>query len=172
MSALKSRSKAGAFVLPDSIVTRSDVARLVMEIERVDNEMIAKTARARVKVKDKSEILLGDQLQAFLAANELSLEKSRERTRIIKELRQLKQDAPGVHMTFAVMADPYSLSEIVTWLRTHAHPQTLLTVGLQPGLVAGAHMRTPNKALDFSLRGALDEHRGDLVKRLEALREG
>ena len=73
-------------------------------------------------------------------------------------------------MTFAVSADRESLSQIAHWLRESVHPQAVISVGMQPALVAGVYMRTPNKVFDLSLRGALSGQHGALVKELETYR--
>ena len=75
-------------------------------------------------------------------------------------------------MTFAVPADRESLRYIVQWVRTSVHPQALLQIGLQPALVAGVYLRTPNRVHDFSLRAALNGQHDALVKELGALRAG
>jgi len=72
-------------------------------------------------------------------------------------------------MTFAVEADAQSLQQIVQWLRSSVHPQAVLAVGIQPGLVAGVYMRTPNKVHDLSMRAALKKGRSIIAKELEAL---
>ena len=82
----------------------------------------------------------------------------------------MKDKVPVIHMTFAVQADPTSLQQIVQWLRSSVHPQVVISVGLQPSLVAGVYMRTPNHVRDLSLRTLLTGQHEVLVKELEALR--
>ncbi|MES2630647.1 MAG: hypothetical protein V4611_01700 [Patescibacteria group bacterium] len=158
------------FVLPPNVVTRIDISRLVREVERVDNEMTAAEVRARTGKAGQAQPLLSEQLNTFLNQNELKLDASSERTKIIKELRLLKDKVPVLHMTFAVTADAESLEELTGWVRSTIHPQAVIDVGLQPGLVAGVYLRTPNHVHDFSMRGALEGRHGLLVDELEALR--
>jgi F0F1-type ATP synthase delta subunit len=73
-------------------------------------------------------------------------------------------------MTFAVTADPESLQQLALWLRTTINPQAVIAVGLQPSLVAGVYLRTPNHVHDLSLRAMLKNGRGLLVEELGALR--
>jgi F0F1-type ATP synthase delta subunit len=73
-------------------------------------------------------------------------------------------------MTFAVTADPESLQQLAQWARTTIDPHAVIAVGLQPGLVAGVYLRTPNHVHDFSLRAMLKSSRGKLVEELGALR--
>lgn len=72
-------------------------------------------------------------------------------------------------MTFAVTADPESLERLARWFRESIHPQVVIATHLQPSLIAGVYLRTPNHVHDFSLRGALAGKHGLLVNELEAL---
>jgi hypothetical protein len=59
---------------------------------------------------------------------------------------------------------------LAQWLRTSIHPQAVIAVGLQPALVAGVYLRTPNHVKDLSLRAKLESSRGLLLKEVEKLR--
>jgi F0F1-type ATP synthase delta subunit len=84
-----------------------------------------------------------------------------------EELVKLKDKAPVIHMTFAVPADTEVLQELVAWARTNAHPQSLLSIGMQPSLIGGAYIRTPNHVHDFSMRSMLESKRDIMLKILE-----
>jgi hypothetical protein len=157
------------FVLPPTVVTRVDISRLVGEVERVDNDMTATDIRAKTGASEQTQPVLSEQLADFLRENDLSLQTGDERTRLIKELRQLKQKVPVLHMTFAVTADMDSLQQLTQWVRTTIHPQAVIAVGLQPALVAGVYLRTPNHIHDLSLRARLQGSHDVLVKELETL---
>ena len=161
-----------AFSLPAAVVSRRDLARLVNEAEHIDDELTAAEVRAR-KTKQVAETpAFSGQFTDFLSDNKLDFTESKVRTDIIKELRVLKTKAPVVHTTFAVPADIVSLQTLAAWFRKSVHPQVLLEIGLQPALVAGVYVRTPNHVHDMSLRSALAGKREVLVKDLEALRHG
>ena len=85
-------------------------------------------------------------------------------------LRILKDKVPVLHMTFSVTADVESLQTLTQWVRNSVHPQAVIAVGLQPSLVAGVYLRTPNHIHDFSVRGALEGRHGLLIEELETLR--
>lgn len=159
-----------AFVLPASLVSRTDVSRLVGEAERVDIELTTAAVRAKAGAEAIAPPVMSPQLTDFLAQNQLSLDNGTVRSDLIKQLRLLKDNAPVIHMTFAVEADRTSLQQLVQWLRSSIHPQAVIDVGLQPGLVAGVYLRTPNHVHDLSLRGMLDGSHDVLIKDLEALR--
>ncbi|MET0980180.1 MAG: hypothetical protein ABWX90_02910 [Candidatus Saccharimonadales bacterium] len=158
------------FVLPPSVVSKLDVSRLVDEMERVDNDLTAAAVRAKTGSQAPNELVLSDQLTAFLNQNGLKPASSHERTALIAQLRLLKDKVPVIHMTFAVEADRESLQQLTQWLRSSVHPQAVVAVGLQPALVAGVYLRTPNRVHDLSLRAMLDSNHEVLVKDLEALR--
>lgn len=160
----------GEFILPSSVITKADVAELVNEVEIIDNELTSATVRKKAGVEAGGRPRYSDRLSDFLNQNELHISASHQRTKLIKQLRELKDSVPVLHMTFASEADADSLQRLITWVRTEAHPQAVLHVGVQPGLVAGVYLRTPNHIHDFSLRHVLKEQRGALVKQLEALR--
>lgn len=158
------------FVLPSNVVTKVDMSRLVTEMEWVDNEMTTATIRTKAGGKRQTAPVMSDQLIEFLDQNKLEIDTSRERTEIVKQLRLLKNKVPVVHMTFASTADRESLERLVEWFRHSVNPQTIISVGLQPALVGGAYVRTPNHAHDFSIRGVLEAHHGALAQELGALR--
>ena len=158
------------YVLPPTVVTRVDIARLVREVEWVDNELTTAMVRAKAGVQQPAQPVITGALEDFLRLNKLSLEAAQKRSNVLKQLRQLKDSAPIIHMTFAVNADRESLQELAAWLRSSIHPQAVISVGLQPALVAGVYLRTPNHVHDFSMRAALGKNRSVLVKELESLR--
>ena len=161
------------FILPPSVVSRLDVSRLVSELERVDNELTGDSIRH--KVDEGHEVVkpqLSEQLNDFLNANKLNLDNDHGRSELIKEVRLLKDHVPVIHMTFAVTADRESLATLMSWLRESVHAQVVVAIGLQPALVAGVYMRTPNHVHDFSMRARLKENHSKLVGVLEELRGG
>jgi hypothetical protein len=160
------------FVLPPSVVSRVDVSRLVTEVERVDGELTAAAVRTKLSDSEQPTPVLSEQLTDFLAQNQLALTDSHERSRIVKELRLLKNKVPVIHMTFAVTADPESLGQLAAWVRASVHPQAVISVGLQPSLVAGVYLRTPNHVHDLSLKAKLASSRGVMVEALESYRAG
>jgi F0F1-type ATP synthase delta subunit len=160
-----------SFVLPASVVSKVDVAHLVSEAEQIDNEQTTKAVREKVGATTApSETVLSEQLSDFLTQNQLTIGTSQERSELIKQLHLLKENVPVIHMTFAASADRDSLRRLVEWLRSSVHPQAVISVGLQPALVAGVSIRTTNRVHDLSMRSVLRKNHGLLVKELGALR--
>ena len=158
------------FLLPQSLISKLDVARLLSEVERIDNELTTASVRAKANAAQQPQPVLSSVLEEFLVQNQLTLVNPRDRTELIKQLRLLKDKVPVVHMTFAVPADPESLQKIASWLRSSVHPQAVISVGLQPALVAGVYLRTPNRIHDLSVRAKIEGGHSILMKELESLR--
>lgn len=155
------------FTIPPSVVSRIDLSRLVSEVERVDGELTAEAVRAGEKTVTSSGVGVSSALTDFLSQNNLSLNDSTARSSLIKQLRLLKNKAPVIHMTFASTADQESLQELVAWVRSEVHQQAVISVGLQPDLVAGVYVRTPNHVHDLTLKAKLEGQRELLLKELE-----
>jgi len=158
------------FVLPSSVVTKIDVSRLVAEVERVDNELTAASVRSKTGSAEQPRPTVSEQLADFLQQNQITLENSNQSTELVKQLRILKDSVPVIHMTFAVTADIESLQQLTAWVRSSINPRAVLAIGLQPALVAGVYLRTPNHIHDLSLRATVDSHHDVLVQELESLR--
>lgn len=159
-------------VLPLSIIGRADIQRLISEIELIESYQLTAKVHAAVGSRMNTAPQVSEQLRDFLESNHLNISKDNQRPEILKSLRELKDKAPVVHMTFATPADINSLREITSWLRTNAHSQSIVISGLQPALVAGVSVRTPNRVHDLSLRSRMQEKRGVLTDELKALRGG
>jgi len=159
-----------AYVLPSVLVTRADLARIVREVEKVDNELEAQRARNRANGENEYHApATSQQLADFLELNKLNLEDDQGRMQLKEQLRVMKDKAPVIHMTFAVEADPASLQKLVEYIRKEIHPQAVLSVGLQPSLVGGVYLRTPNHVHDFSIRELLAGKREVIMHELEGL---
>ena len=158
------------FLLPPSVVSRVDLARMLDDAERVDNALTTSAVRVKAGGEDDVTMTLSEQFSSFLEQNQLQFETAQERSVLIKQLRLLKDHVPTIHMTFAVEADRESLGQLVSWVREQVHKQAVIAVGLQPALVAGVYLRTPNHVLDLSLKAKLAGSRDLLVKELEAAR--
>lgn len=166
---------AADFVLPPALVGRVDLARLVREVESVDADLESQKVRAREKAKDGGEAhvrlpAISRVLSDFLEMNKIDLVDDQHRMEFKEQLKVLKNKAPEVHLTFAGEADPKSLEQLTDWIRKELHPQALISIGVQPSLIGGVYIRTPNKVHDFSMRALFQGKTDLLVKDLEGLK--
>ncbi len=157
------------FVLPASVVSKVDLRRLVNELEQIDNYLVSVEARQKVGAVASQQPAMSEQLRDLVSVNSLNLSSSQERSSLIRQIREFKDKAPTIHMTFASTADQESLRLLANWVRAEIHPQAVISIGLQPGLLGGVHLRTTNQIHDLSLRSQLSGKRHLLVKQLEAL---
>jgi len=157
------------FVLPAALIGRADLARLVREVESLDNDLESQKVRAQAAGTGYHLPTMSRSLSDFLDLNKINIADDQTRMATKEQLRVLKDKAPIIHMTFAVDADPDFLQQLVTYLRANIHPQTLVSVGLQPSLVGGVYMRTPNHVHDFSIRSLLQNKRDIIMHELEGL---
>ena len=155
--------------LPDDILRRADIARLVREAESIENNTVSANVRTKVTEATKRRSPVSDQLADFLDINQIEVRTARQRSKLVSDLRKLKDNAPVVHLTFASAADIESIKKLVVWLRTQVHPQVIVHIGLQPDIIGGVYIRTTNRVHDLTIRAKLSESRGVIKKQLEEL---
>jgi F0F1-type ATP synthase delta subunit len=164
-----STAAATGYTLPSALIGRADLARLIREVESVDNELAAQ----KVRNKDNQESLhmptMSKGLRDFIDLNKINFIDSQTRMTVKEQLSSMKDHAPVVHMTFAVDADPDFLQQLITWIRKEIHPQALISVGLQPAIVGGVYIRTPNHVHDFTIKALLEGKRDVIMNELEGL---
>jgi F0F1-type ATP synthase delta subunit len=159
------------YILPAALITRADLARLMREVEALDNDLEVQKVRNHASGKTAEYHLptMSRSLHDFLEQNQLNIADDKVRVHLRETLKATKDHAPIMHMTFAVEAEPDFLQQLVAWLRQEIHPQALLSVGLQPALVGGVYVRTPNHVHDFSIRELLAGKRDIIRHELEGL---
>jgi G3E family GTPase len=159
------------FSIPPSVVSRADMTRLVRELELVDDELEAQKARRQGESGHYRLPNMSQALSDFITLNKVDIADDHVRMDLKALLRKLKDHAPVLHMTFATEADPESMQYLMTWVRRELHPQALISVGLQPSLIGGVYVRTPNHVHDMSLRTHMKDSRKIIVEALDKLKE-
>lgn len=154
------------FILPPSLYAKSDLSRLLREIEQIEHAH----TQAKIKGEESAKLQTSSLLRAVFEAN-----KTPENTPTFHEVRrvleQLQNEAPIVHISFAANPTPDFLKPLVAWFRKEVHPFVLLQTGLQPSIAAGCVLRTPNKQFDMTMRRRFAEKRDVLVSQLGAHNE-
>lgn len=152
------------FVLPVSIVGPTDIARLLREMEAVDEFFRQNTIR---KPGDQIALPRLSRLMDQLATeNQLNLLHETHRSYITDALAVLHKSAPVMHLSFSVDPPGSYVQRIVAWMRKNIHGEVLVTVGLQPNIGAGCIVRTRNQVFDFSLREYFKQSRGFFIEKL------
>lgn len=154
------------FGLPPALIGRADVSRLLREIEKVDYELEAQTIRTPgqpLSIPNMSRALV-----EATTLNNIDITNLQERKRMLESLREAKDKAPNVQITFAVDPAPEIISQIISWIRDNLHPRALVTVGLQPAIVGGCVVRTPDHIYDFSMRKRFKDEQASLIESINA----
>jgi hypothetical protein len=159
------------YILPAAVVSRADMMRLLRELESVDNELEQQKARHQGSSGSYHLPTLSKPLSEFLESNKLDVGNDHARMDLKSQLRKLKDHAPVLHMTFSTEVDPESMQYLTAWVRRELHPQALISIGLQPSLVAGVYVRTPNHVHDLSVRAFMKDSRRIIVEALDQLKE-
>ncbi len=150
--------------LPVSVVSRTDVGRLVREVEVLDEFLTQAAIRqsgTSVKLPNTSRLM--DEL---VQLNKLNPLVEADRKRLLLFLKTVRAKAPVIHMSFNADPSPLFSQKLMTWLRQEIHPLILLQTGLQPGLGAGCAVRTNSKYFDFSLRENFTKKKGLLLEKI------
>ena len=156
--------------LPTNVVSQVDVARLIRELNSLEDFFTA--ASTRQSGTPMTPPRLTRMLDTLARDNKCNLLDKNQRQQLSDKLNQVLKSAPLLHISFASDPQPRILERIVIWLRTNIHPQVLLQVGLQPTIAAGCTLRTPNKVFDMSLRSRLKEQEPYLVKLIAGATHG
>ena len=156
------------FTLPPSLITKIDLAHMINEVEMIDSTLEAEKVRGYKKEQYQLPAI-SRQLTEFLALNKIDVLDDHARMTFKEQLRKLKDKVPIVHLTFATPADPESLAYLAGWMRQEIHPLTVLSVGLQPSLIGGVYIRTPNHVHDYSMRALFKGKTSVLVDDLARL---
>ena len=166
--------------LPPSVTSHAHLSRLIRELELVENDYEIQKARAAAKApkaKDGKDSKSGElkplafsrSLTECLELNKLDGNDAMVRKHLKKAMAVMKNKAPTMHFTFAAEPDAEFLQQLTEWIRKEIHPRALISVGLQPSLVGGAYVRTPNHVHDYSLKAHLHDKRTIIVNELEGL---
>jgi len=158
--------QATSLQLPMSVITNSDVGRLVRELETVDNllnQSAIQQAGGQLQLPALSRIL-----SEIVASNKLNIVNPEDRQKLAKLLKSVHDTAPVLHMSFSVDPSPLFLQRLMTWLRLQIHPHVLVQIGLLLNIGAGCTVRTTNKYFDFSLRQRFADAQPLLITKLRA----
>ena len=148
--------------LPNSLVSQVDVARIMRELNSLNDFFI--NSRARPAGSPVQPPRLTRPLDQLAQNNQCNLLEEPQRKQLYDQLNNILGRAPLLHMSFAAEPSTKALETVIVWLRANIHPQALLQVGLQPTIAAGCILRTPNRIFDMSMRSHLKEQEPYLVE--------
>lgn len=146
--------------LPDTVVSPLDFGKILRELFALDQFLGA--SKGASKMPYTSPALNAIFKQADI--NPLSLA---DRQRLTNQLQFVRRTAPTVQMSFANDPSKQALRVLVRWFRQNGHPNTLISVGVQPNIAGGCVVRTATKEFDFSLQKLFKTNRHNLAQKLE-----
>lgn len=152
------------FVVPIAVVSPTDIARLIRELENLDEYF--RQAAIRQGGTPQAAPRYSRLLDELVVANGANLLDATHRDAVLGQLRILSQSAPVMHISFSVDPPGPYVQKIVAWLREHIHPYIIVRVGLQPNIGAGCVVRTTNRSFDFSLRKYFDSKHEFFMQKL------
>jgi hypothetical protein len=157
--------KAREFKLPVSVVTQSDISKLMLDLENVEDFFL------QVKVRRAGDAVglprTSPQMEDLLRQNDLNLLQPEDRQRLKFILMTIHTKSPVIHMSFSTSPNEKFLEKIIAWMRQNVSEIVILQIGLQPNIGAGFTLRTTNKFFDFSLRQHLNKKRDVLIAELK-----
>ncbi len=157
-------------VLPSEVVSPMDIARILRELENLDE--FFRQAQIRQGGQPQAAPRYSRLLDSIVVANGVNLLEESGREKMLDLITKLKNRAPVLHMSFSVDPPGPYVQKIVSWLRDNIDPNVLVRVGLQPNIGAGCVVRTTNKSYDFSLRRFFDDKKEFFAAKLhEAVSE-
>ncbi len=150
--------------LPASIVTRTDVGRLIREVQAIEGVVKQGKMRGNSGEKPFATSRLLDEISS---ENKLNLLHDEDRQILQDFLEQLRKAAPLLHFSFSTDPSPRFITSLLTWLRREIDPNLLLQIGLEPTLGVGCILRTTNRSFDFSLRHHFIDQHNLLVEKIK-----
>ncbi|HET7673566.1 MAG TPA: F0F1 ATP synthase subunit delta [Candidatus Saccharimonadales bacterium] len=153
------------FELTPDVVTNLDLGRILREAENLDDFLYQtrlRTPGSNIRMPKTTHAL-----EDVAKTNGFSLMDAAHRKHLIGHLRNLKTNAPKIHISFAVEPPPAIVQKIVIWMRRNIQKDLVVEVGVQPTISVGCVVRTTNKVFDMSLRHRFFDSKRELSKLLE-----
>jgi hypothetical protein len=156
-------------VLPISVITMIDLARVGRELTDLDEFMTQSAIRKPGTPMQLPR--LSKLLDDTANVNKLNLLEEKDRKALIKALSFVKLHAPRLHISFSAEPNAQFVTKVADYIRKNISPLALIQVGLQPTIAAGCILRTPNKQFDLSLRQHLRNNRQLLTEMIHKTQE-
>lgn len=153
--------------LPISVISPTDIARLLREVEDLDE--FFRQSEIRQGGTPQTPPRYSRLLDEVVVANDMNLLDSDSRKSLLQNFQHLQTNAPVMHISFSVDPPGTYVQKIVGWLRQNIDGLVLVRVGLMPNIGAGCVVRTTNKSFDFSLRKYFDSKHDFFMDRLHKI---
>ncbi len=145
--------------LPDNIVSPLDFGQIQRELFMLDEFLGSSRGASKLP-------FVSTELNTIMKQTDINPLSADDRARLTRQLQFVRRTAPVVQMSFASEPGKQAMRPLVRWFREQSHPNTLITIGVEPNIAGGCVLRTSTKTFDFSLQKLLQDKRGELVKQL------
>lgn len=142
------------------LATKQDLTRIHRELSVFIDLVMESVLRMDKPVKYPP---ISATLRAIASENQIDLREETASKKLLKDLEQLKKQAPVISISFPEDPAPEVVQKLISWFRQKIDNHILIQVGLQPTIAAGVVLRTKNHQYDFSLRRHLYKNRGKLI---------
>lgn len=153
-----------SILLPVSLATRTDLSRVIRELETVDNFLQQGAIRqpgSPMQLPKTSKVF-----EELVNGSKLNMLQAEDRQYLRTSLEWMRDQSPTLHVAFSTDPSPLFIERLITWLRQNISPFVLVRIGLHPNIGAGCVVRSTNKYFDFSLRQRFLAQRGLLLEEL------
>lgn len=160
--------KQRSILLPVALATRSDLSRVIHELEKVDDFLRQSAIRqpgSPMQLPKTSKVF-----EELVNGSHLNMLLDDDRQYLEHSLEWMREKAPVMHVAFSTDPSPLFLERLITWLRQNISPYVLIRIGLHPNIGAGCVVRSTNKYFDFSLRQRFASKRELLLEQLGVVR--
>lgn len=157
--------------LPLNVVGRSDITRMLRELDKLDDFFVAAASRGTDSPSSPPPRITRV-LDQLARDNRINLLEAHQRKQFAVQLKDILSKAPALNISFAAEPSPTALEKVLSWFRQNIHPQTLLQIGLQPSIAAGCVLRTPNQIFDMSISRRLQTQEPYLAKLIDGAVSG
>lgn len=140
-----------SLVLPASVISPADLARLVNDVEQLDADLTTTTIQRKSGLAAEPDSMT-DQARSLFDQNSLNPQDAGTRQELIKILRQLKAKAPVFYLRFAAEVGNDEQQQLANWFRQSVNRHSLLDVRVQPAIIGGVYIRSKNRVFDLSWR--------------------
>ncbi len=156
-----SSPKAHKLVVPGEIVSPTDIARLIAEIDRLSEFFESRATKNSAATEDSVDgpkvsqtkfPRLSSQLDKISKLNGLNILKYQDMDFLREALQNIFDKAPVFKISFAVEPSRAQIVKILNWMRANIKPDLLLKIGLNPSLSGGCVLDTGENVYDFSLK--------------------
>lgn len=147
--------------LPDAVATPLEFGQILRELFALDQFLGASKGTSKLPFTSPA-------LNKIIKQADINPLSTADRQRLTNQLQFVRRTAPVVQISFASEPSKQALRALVNWFRENGHPNTLISVGIQPNIAGGCVVRTATKEFDFSLQKLFAASKPELAKTLAA----